>query len=199
MNFTRARSYHHGDLRGELIQRGEATLRETGVDGLSLRQLARDIGVSHGAPSRHFRDKQALLDAIALSGFARLGVVFADAVAEGPFAARLEAVARAYLRFATENAALLELMFARKHSPTGGTELPAAAERAFRMPIALIAEGQASGEVVEGDAAQIGLAAFAGMQGLVTFVSSGFVSVELGESLLGDLVAQMMNGLRPRG
>lgn len=199
MTFTRARSYHHGDLRGELLARAEETLRESGVDGLSLRQLARDIGVSHGAPSRHFRDKQALLDAIALAGFERFGALFTDVPLEGSFPQRLESVVRIYVRFATENSALLELMFARKHSPTAGSALPAAAEQAFLIPAALVAEAQANGEVVAGDPLRIGVAAFATMQGIATFVSSGFMTAEMAEELLGDITTQILNGLRPRG
>ena len=61
--------YHHGKLREALLARAREVIEEAGVEGLSLRQLARDLGVSHAAPGKHFRDKQALLDALALDGF----------------------------------------------------------------------------------------------------------------------------------
>ena len=67
------RPYHHGNLRSALLAAAERTVRERGVQDLSLRELAREIGVSHGAPRRHFPDRQALLDALAESGFERLG------------------------------------------------------------------------------------------------------------------------------
>src|SRR5438128_1794302 len=57
--------YHHGNLRAELLSRAERKLETAGVTGLSLRELAREIGVSHGAPRQHFPDRQALLDALA--------------------------------------------------------------------------------------------------------------------------------------
>src|ERR1700747_3401130 len=66
------RPYHHGNLRSELLAEAERTVREQGVDKLSLRELARATGVSHAAPRRHFPDRQALLDALAESGFERL-------------------------------------------------------------------------------------------------------------------------------
>ncbi|MGW3141017.1 TetR/AcrR family transcriptional regulator, partial [Streptomyces sp. NPDC001139] len=69
---SRTRRYHHGDLRAALLARAEQTLRERGPGDLSLRELARDLGVSHAAPSRHFKDKQTLLDALAQTGFERL-------------------------------------------------------------------------------------------------------------------------------
>src|ERR687894_2671163 len=67
------RPYHHGSLRPALLAAAEKALDRGGVQALSLRELAREIGVSHAAPRRHFADKQALLDALAQEGFARLG------------------------------------------------------------------------------------------------------------------------------
>src|SRR6476661_2726124 len=111
------RPYHHGNLRSALLAAAERTVRERGVEQLSLRELARQVGVSHGAPRRHFPDRQALLDALAEAGFIRLGADLRTAVdgAGEEFEARLRATAAAYVRFATEDSALLELMFASKH------------------------------------------------------------------------------------
>ena len=112
------RPYHHGNLRTALLAQAELIVRERGVAELSLRELAREVGVSHGAPRRHFPDRQALLDALAEEGFARLGRELRDAVErrrERRSSARLQATASAYVRFATRDAALLQLMFASKH------------------------------------------------------------------------------------
>src|ERR1700730_13911612 len=111
------RPYHHGTLRTALLAQAERTVRERGVQDLSLRELAREVGVSHGAPRRHFPDRQALLDALAESGFERLGSELraAAAAAGEEFQARLHAIAAAYIRFATRDPELLELMFAAKH------------------------------------------------------------------------------------
>ncbi|MFZ2749532.1 MAG: helix-turn-helix domain-containing protein [Propioniciclava sp.] len=65
-------AHHHGNLRSVLLAQAEVALRQVGVDGLSLRQIARDLGVNHGTPARHFRDKQALLDALTLDGYETL-------------------------------------------------------------------------------------------------------------------------------
>src|SRR5271169_6370460 len=99
------RPYHHGNLRMALLAEAERTVREGGVQDLSLRELARDVGVSHGAPRRHFPDRQALLDALAEAGFARLGEEMRAAGEQGgeDFQARLEATAAAYVRFATRD------------------------------------------------------------------------------------------------
>src|SRR3954454_17907230 len=97
------RGYHHGNLRAALLEQAERTVRERGAQALSLRELAREVGVSHGAPRRHFADRQALLDAVAQAGFARLGRQLQRAVsgAGEDFEARLQAAAGAYVRFAT--------------------------------------------------------------------------------------------------
>src|SRR4051795_10857427 len=111
------RPYHHGNLRSALLEAAERTLADGGE--LSLRELAREVGVSHAAPRRHFAGKQALLDALAEDGFERLGAdLRSSAAAAGPgLAAAPPPLGRAYVRFATEHAALLELMFAGKHRP----------------------------------------------------------------------------------
>ncbi|WP_405180510.1 TetR/AcrR family transcriptional regulator [Nocardia sp. NBC_01377] len=198
MSLTRARSYHHGDLRAELLQRAETTLRESGVDGLSLRQLARDVGVSHAAPTRHFRDKQALLDALAVAGFERLGASFDALTPAESFAEPMRAMALTYLRFATENSALLALMFARRHSPVAGDEMSRAVDHAFARPVSLIANAQTRGEIIPGDPRRIALTAVAALQGLATFLGSGLVFPEAADAWLDDTVTHVMLGLRPR-
>lgn len=190
--------YHHGDLPAALLARAEQTLRESGVDGLSLRQLARDLDVSHAAPSRHFRDKQALLDALALTGFERLRAIFDTTPAPESFPEGLHAFARKYLDFAVDNPALLSVMFARKHSPTGGTKIAEAANAAFAVPIAQIAAAQAAGEMVVSDPTRIGMSTIAALQGLATFISSGFVAPERADELLTETVTHLIHGLRPR-
>ncbi len=115
------RPYHHGNLRTDLLDAAERRLKVHGVEQLSLRDLARDVGVSHAAPRRHFADRRALLDALAESGFMRLGAKLRAAVNEiddkDDLPARLQAFAWAYVQFATENAELTGLMNSRKHRP----------------------------------------------------------------------------------
>jgi AcrR family transcriptional regulator len=194
-----ARPYHHGNLRAELLAGAERVLGERGVRELSLRELAREIGVSHAAPRRHFADKQALLDALAVDGFERLGAALSAAVAEAGdrFAARLHALARVYVRFATEHAALLELMFAGKHR-AGTPQLAAAADRAFATALTLIAEGQTAGEVVPGDPERIGKVAWATFFGLAAMANGGMLDAESLDAVVDDAVLHVLDGVRPR-
>jgi AcrR family transcriptional regulator len=191
------RPYHHGNLRAALLEEAERTVREQGVEQLSLRELARRLGVSHGAPRRHFADRQALLDALAENGFARLGAELRDAIdaAGDDFRARLQATAAAYVRFATRDAALLELMFAGKHREESGA-IQDAAVRAFSVMLELIEQGQAEGGLEPGDPERVGLLVFATIQGIAALVTSGMIGTEQLDDLVADATAQFLRGSR---
>ena len=197
---TRSRPYHHGNLRSTLLSCAERTLSEHGAGDLSLRELARQAGVSHAAPRRHFADKQSLLDALAEDGFDRLGGELREAMAAagGAFHARLLAFAQTYVRFATQHAALLDLMFAGKHREGAADSLREAADRAFEAPLALIAEGQAAGHVVRGDPERVAIVTWAALQGLASMVNSGMIADAGLDELVADAVDRLVAGLRPR-
>ena len=98
-------AYHHGNLREALLERAAEVIAESGVEALTLRGLARDLGVSHAAPSAHFADRRALLCELAKVGF-RLGVeaMRAGADAAGPDpVARYRALGRSYVQFARDH------------------------------------------------------------------------------------------------
>jgi AcrR family transcriptional regulator len=191
------RPYHHGNLRIALLAQAERTVRERGVNELSLRELAREVGVSHGAPRRHFPDRQALLDALAEAGFERLGAELRAAVegAGEDFRARLEATAKAYIHFAVDDAELLELMFAGKHRESADV-LVAAADRAFEVLFDLIHQGQAEGALESGDPERVGLVLFATVQGIAALVTSRMVAADQLDWLLPDAIAHFLRGSR---
>jgi AcrR family transcriptional regulator len=197
---ARPRPYHHGNLRSALLSCAERTLSEHGAGQLSLREIARQVGVSHAAPRRHFADKQSLLDALAEDGFERLGRELRAAMesAGSDFHARLLGFAQTYVRFATQHAALLELMFAGKHRPGAADSLREAADRAFAAPLALITEAQAAGEVVPGDPERVAIVAWAALQGLASMVNSGMLDDAALDDLVADAADRLVLGLRPR-
>jgi AcrR family transcriptional regulator len=107
--------YHHGDLHSALLREAALLLRDDGVEALSLRRLAERTGVSRMAPYHHFKDKHALLCALASEGFRSLDSMITDAqLAPGAdLGEGLRDFVRAYLRFAMENPEQYELMFGR--------------------------------------------------------------------------------------
>jgi AcrR family transcriptional regulator len=191
------RSYHHGNLRAALLESAERTLAKRGVSELSLRELAREVGVSHAAPRRHFADKQALLDALAIDGFERLGRELDEAMAGagGSLRAQLGAFGLAYVRFATEHAALLELMFAGKYRDDSLRE---ASDRAFAGALTLVAKAQASGQVVSGDPERVGLVAMATLHGLASLTNNGMLEEAELDDVVAEAVDRIVLGLAPR-
>jgi AcrR family transcriptional regulator len=106
-----ANSYHHGDLRNALIREGRKLLEEVGLRDMSLREVARRAGVSEAAPSRHFEGKDALLAAIAQSGYDELACERRKFLAAdlSPLDAMRQMMA-AYIEFARNHAGIFYLM-----------------------------------------------------------------------------------------
>ncbi|MGW0710478.1 TetR/AcrR family transcriptional regulator [Streptomyces sp. NPDC002643] len=195
----KTRPYHHGDLRAALLTLAERTLREKGPGALSLRELAREAGVSPAAPSRHFKGKQALLDALALAGLGRLASELATALEQAgdSFADRLTAFARAYVGFATANAALLDLMYAVRPDPVTPRELVVAKQRLSAMAADVIRDGQRRGEVREGAVDRLAVPVSAALQGLVALAASGCIAADGIEQGVDDTIAAILRGYAP--
>jgi AcrR family transcriptional regulator len=191
------RPYHHGNLRAALLAEAERTLRERGIDELSLRDLARQAGVSHAAPRRHFADRQALLDALAEAGFLRLGDEMRAAIdsAGDDFETQVRAAATAYVRFATEDAALLDLMYVVKRGEHSAA-LDEAFGRLFSTFDALIRQGQQAGQLRQGDPDRVRLLLLAVVQGIAALVTSGSIDAAQTDELIADAVAQFASGPR---
>ena len=113
--------YHHGELRETLLVAGEAALHSMPLDAVSLREISRRAGVSHAAPKHHFSTLGELLGEIAARGFTRFVETLASAAnsaSDQNPAPRMQAMARAYLRFAAENPAVYGLMFGKREQCT---------------------------------------------------------------------------------
>lgn len=100
-------------LKARLVDAGVALVAEEGAQALTLREIARRAGVSHGAPRRYFPTHLELLSAIARRGFADLGARVTEAVGDGGASprAQLTALGRVYLDFAMSRRGMYELMF----------------------------------------------------------------------------------------
>lgn len=126
-------SYHHGDLRAALLRAAEQELAEKGVEGFSLRGVAKRAGVSHGAPAHHFDDARGVLTALAARGYD----LFIDIQCKrqektpGGAEAKLVAAGLGYIQFARERPALFRLMFASERPDRTDPQLSKGATDAF--------------------------------------------------------------------
>ena len=154
--------------------------------------------MSHAAPRRHFRDRQALLDALSITGFEHLGAKLEAAIeaADDDFASRLHDAVGAFVRFATQDAALLELMFSTKHRD-GAEEVREAASAAFATLPGLIEQGQAEGLLAAGTSSRAGIVLLATVQGIATLINGGMVEAERLDELVDAAVEQFLRGNRP--
>ena len=107
------KKYHHGDLKNALITAGIEILSKEGIDGLSLRNVAKRAGVSHSAPYAHFKDRQSLIAAISTEGFKQLYDQLNTAMAtyEADPKQQLIEAAWAYILFAMNNTDTFKIMF----------------------------------------------------------------------------------------
>jgi AcrR family transcriptional regulator len=144
---TKARRYHHGDLRAALVDAAIALIAERGVQDFSLAEASRRVGVTTAAPYRHFADREELLAAVAVRGVqAFTAMAEADAASAATTEQRLAAVASAYVRFAAEHRPLFDTLYSSGIDKSRYPEL----QRAWEPVDALLAEVR---QICDGDAA----------------------------------------------
>jgi AcrR family transcriptional regulator len=149
---TRA-SYHHGSLRETLVRACLELIRAEGIGAVSLRRVAREAGVSPGAPYHHFPDRAALLTAIAVDGFRLLEARLTAArdAAPSPSAA-LVGLTEAYVVFAHEQPAYFQLMFRPDLAhPDDNPDAKEAADCSFQVLCDVVAAGQQDGTIPPGE------------------------------------------------
>lgn len=166
------RQYHHGDLRRALLAAATEAISEVGPAQLSLRDLARRVGVSHAAPTHHFGDKAGLLTAIAADGYQLLADGLRDAWERTH--SYLE-VGVAYVGFAVAHRAHFEVMFRPELYRADDPGLQAARTRAQKLLY---------GPVIErGEASPIeaGVAAWSLMHGVAWLWLNGILPPQVGD------------------
>jgi AcrR family transcriptional regulator len=203
-----ANTYQHGNLREALVQAGLKVLSEGGVEGLSLRAAAQLAGVSHAAPYRHFKDKDALVAAIAEQGFrlltasmrAELGLL--DPTQAADTHARLVAVGKGYVHFALAHPAYLRVIFGGVLAKDRTTpDLKGAGNEAYETLRGLVANGVARGELVGGDADTLSLACWSMVHGLSHLLISDAIVLPPGmaAAAVTEILLQVLHqGVRPR-
>lgn len=169
-------TYYPGDLRGDLLNAAVEVIDEKGIAALSLREVARRVGVSHAAPAHHFGDKAGLFTALATDSFDQFALAMREAVigvGESDALGRLDAAGIAYLEFALSNRSRFELMFRPEVLTTEDDEYIRAARQTSTLLHELVAASQAAGWAPERETDSVVLAMWGMVHGLSTLANQG--------------------------
>lgn len=177
--------YHHGDLRRALLDAALQLATKHGIHSFTLREVARQAGVSHNAPYYHFADKAALVEALALEIFAAFTAAIRGAGGTTPGTAldKLLASGVAYVRFAQEHPAAFRIMFRpelrQPGMATANEEMEAlspvdqAALNAYRVLLDAIVVCQDTGLLPPGNPSPLAVTAWVTVHGLATLLLDG--------------------------
>ena len=196
-------AYHHGDLRTALIEAAAAMISEGGAASVTMRAIGGRLGVSRAAPYRHFRDKTALLVAVAVEGFKRLNRRLGAGDTSVPpqsSVERLRRMGEEYVRFALEHPAHYRLMYgkealARQDQP----ELREAAGALLENLVQVIRAHQQQGEIEQGDPRAQAYVAWSAVHGLASLLIERQIdpSVDVNE-LIQQSTRTLLDGMRDR-
>jgi AcrR family transcriptional regulator len=178
-------TYHHGDLRDALIK---AALREAelgGPEAISIKGLAKELGVSQPAPYRHFADREALLAAVTAEAFRQFSASLRAAMAKPSKHSKLSRLAQATLDFGLRRNGIYRLMFASRTMSCAarGSELHAAASETFELVLEAL-EAPAVGLLRERHALKI----WAALHGVVMLAEQGLLTGEVAHTTREELV-----------
>lgn len=196
---AKKQTYHHGDLRQALITAALTLLQNKDARSLSLREVAREAGVSHTAPYRHFADKAALLAAIAQEGFTEFGSYLNAALTPDQPVKSLQDTGVAYVRYALDHPTHFRVMFSSfpPNEPTD-SELYIVSKRTFQILVNVIKSGQAVGVMKAGDPDALALEKWAMVHGLAMLLLDemlpvkGDAAVDLVESLVTENITSIV-------
>jgi AcrR family transcriptional regulator len=163
--------YHHGDLRKAIVDTALQLVAESGLANLSLREIARRLGVTTGAPYHHFKDRQALLIEIAIDGYTQLLQALRQAQSQASDAAdELRAAASAYLSFGRSFRAKYLVMLSGELVPhPRGDEMMLVADRCLDLVRQSIAH---SSELSEAESTEAAFCAWSLLHGILILDSN---------------------------
>ena len=184
------KGYHHGDLRRALLDSALAIIEEQDIAALSLRQVARRVGVSHTAPYRHFADKEALLAAVAEEGFQEFCRYLEKARdAESTSLNQLQTTGIAYVEYALRYPTHYRVMFGSYCADEDAfPSLTTRANQSFQILVNIIEAGQAKKEIKPGEAQLLALANWSLVHGLAMLLIDNHLGIE--EDAVQPLIQQ---------
>lgn len=189
---ARTASYHHGDLRQEASLLALETLREQGDTAISLRALAKQLGVSAPALYRHFSDRDSLLAELAVTGFEELRERLLAVDQRVPRRALID-IGLVYVGFAQDEPNLYRLMFGGRVLPKGvHPTLDEAGYGAFKVLENTIARAQQVGYLKPMPVALMTAAAWSLVHGLAQLTIDGHLPAANAEPMLAEGVLSLL-------
>jgi AcrR family transcriptional regulator len=177
---SRNPTYYAGDLQRALLDATADAIEELGPAAVSLREVARRVGVSHAAPAHHFGDKAGLFTALATEGFELLGAAVRRATAQDPGGTdrrTLVAAGVAYVGFAASHRAHFEVMWRADLLRTEHPAYLAAAAAAFDALVDVVSAHQRDGWAPGRSLEDLTLSAWATAHGVATLHNAGALAV----------------------
>jgi AcrR family transcriptional regulator len=184
-------AYHHGDLREALIKAALREAEQGGAEAISIKALAKKLGVSQPAPYRHFTDREALLTAVAAEAFRQFNAELRVAIEKPSKRSKLSRFARVILDFGLRRNGVFRLMFASRviACAADDSELHAAARETFALLVEAL-EAPAVGLLRERQALKI----WASLHGVVMLAEQGLFTGQIAgttrEELVEDIVTE---------
>jgi len=184
-------AYHHGDLRDALVQAALQQVEQAGPEAVSIKALAKQLGVSQPAPYRHFADREALLAAVTAEAFRQFSAGLRESIRKPSRRSKLSRLAQATLSFGLRRNGIYRLMFASRIMACAakGSELHNAATETFGLVLEAL-EAPTVGLLRERHALQI----WAALHGVVMLAEQGLLTGQVAritrEELVEDIVAQ---------
>ncbi len=177
-NVKRQQHYHHGNLEQALLAEATRTIRESGLEALSMRVLAERVGASRTAAYHYFNNKNALVSAIAESGFQAWEQYFSPLFQQQPIPLKpwLSQFVSQYMTFARDHAEQYDLMFGRPVWKNGepSDSLKALSSRAFQQYVAFIRTWQAKGVFMQTiDALRLAQVSWGMLHGICRLLNDG--------------------------
>ena len=198
-------TYHHGDLANTLKRVALEMIAKEGVEGFSLREAAKVVGVSPSAIYRHFPDKETLLSAIAQDGFVLLAEEFVKAMQLAAKArgmntreratVKFMAQGRSYIRFALANPSLFMVMFGPYCNSISVQSFEAAASSPYALLSAALDELMASGVLTSEHRQNLEIPVWSMVHGLANLLVTGALDPNEADSMIELVVQQLLRSL----
>jgi AcrR family transcriptional regulator len=172
-------TYHHGDLRDALVQAALREAEQGGPEAISLKALAKALGVSQPAPYRHFADREALLQAVTAEAFRQFNAILREAIDKPSQRSKLSRFAQTALEFGLRRNGMYRLMFASRTMACAekDSELHIAAHEALALLIESL-EAPAVGLLRERHA----------LHGVITLAEQGLLTGQVAQVTREELV-----------